>query len=411
MSKPERKLLPLWRNRDYLLLWGGQIVSMTGSQISQLVFPLLILAHTHSPAQAGIAAALQSLPYLVLSLPAGALVDRWDRKRVMIFCNLGRGLCVASVPLALWSGHLTLIHLYLVCLLEGILFVFFDLAEVSSLPQVVAREQLPTASAQNIATMNIASLLGSPLGGALYGISRLLPFLFDALSYFCSVLSLLFIQTAFQQKRTMRAADSLGSEIKEGLKWLWGQPLIRSLALLLGTCNLLTEGLPLIIIILGQQLHASEVELGLLFSAIGLAGVLGTIVAPWLQHRLGFQVMILFALWAEALASALLIVAPNLLLLAIVLAFLFFLFTIFDVLQRSQRMALLPDALQGRVNSVYRLVVLGGRPVSLALTGFLLQYGGTLLTMLLITGGLILLAISATFNPHLRRADADRAIE
>src|SRR5579859_2206674 len=97
MSKAEQERFSLWRNRDYLLLWGGQVISMTGSQVSQLVFPLLILALTHSPAQTGIAAALQSLPYLILSLPAGALVDRWNRKRVMIFCNLRRFLSVASV--------------------------------------------------------------------------------------------------------------------------------------------------------------------------------------------------------------------------------------------------------------------------------------------------------------------------
>src|SRR5579859_4139231 len=147
MSKAEQERFSLWRNRDYLLLWGGQVISMTGSQVSQLVFPLLILALTHSPAQTGIAAALQSLPYLILSLPAGALVDRWNRKRVMIFCNLGRFLNVASVPLALWMGHLTVVQLYLVSLLEGTLFVFFDLAEVSSLPQVIPKQQLPAANA------------------------------------------------------------------------------------------------------------------------------------------------------------------------------------------------------------------------------------------------------------------------
>ncbi|MBO0791875.1 MAG: MFS transporter [Ktedonobacteraceae bacterium] len=402
MSKAEHKHLPLWRNRDYLLLWGGQVVSMTGSQVSQLVFPLLILALTRSPAQTGIAAALQSLPYLVLSLPAGALVDRWNRKRVMIFCNLGRGLCVASVPLALWLGHVTLVQLYLVSLLEGILFVFFDLAEVSSLPQVVSKQQLPAASAQNIAGLNLATLLGSPLGGWLYGVGRLFPFLADALSYLCSVLSLLFIRTPFQQERTI-PAHALSTEVKEGLKWLWEQRLVRSLALLLFGCNLMTEGLPLIAIVLGQRLHASAVDLGLLFSGTGLAGVLGALAAPLLRRRWSFFAIVISTLWAEALLPLALILAPNVLLLGIVFALFFFLFPIFDVLQRSQRMALLPDTLQGRVNSVYRLFGLGSRPVSMALTGLLLQNGGTTLTILLMAGGLMLNALSATLNPHLRR--------
>src|SRR5215469_15022979 len=91
----------LWRNRDYLLLWGGQGISLIGTQVSQLGFPLLILALTHAPLQAGIAGALRALPYLALSLPAGALVDRWDRKRVMILCDSGRALALGSIPLAL----------------------------------------------------------------------------------------------------------------------------------------------------------------------------------------------------------------------------------------------------------------------------------------------------------------------
>ena len=410
MSNAGPKPLPLWRNRDYLLLWGGQVVSLTGSQVSQLAFPLLILALTHSPAQTGIAAALQSLPYLVLSLPAGALVDRWNRKLVMIFCNLGRGLCIASVPLALWLSHLTLAQLYLVSLLEGILFVFFDLAEVSSLPQVISKQQLPAASAQNIAAFNLAVLLGSPLGGLLYGVGRLFPFLADALSYLCSILSLLFIQTTFQQERNI-PIHSLNAEIKEGLKWLWEQRLVRSLGLLLFGCNLMTEGLPLIAIVLGQRLHASAVDLGLLFSGTGLAGVLGALAAPLLRRRWSFFAIVISTLWAEALLPLFLILAQGPLLLGIVLALFFFLFPIFDVLQRSQRMALLPDPLQGRVNSVYRLLGLGSRPVSMALTGLLLQSGGTTLTILLMAGGLMLNALSATLNPHLRGIGAKKAFE
>lgn len=397
--------LPLWRHRDYLLLWGGQVVSQVGSQVSQLAFPLLILALTHSPAQAGIAAALRTLPYLVLSLPAGALVDRWNRKLVMILCDVARFLCMASIPLALFLGHLSLLQLYVVSLLEGTFFVFFDLAEVASLPQVVSKGQLATASAQNIATYNIAMLLGSPLGGLLFSLGRLFPFLADAISYFCSVLSLLFIRTSFQQERT-RVARDLRVEIKEGLKWLWEQRLVRSLALLLCGFNLATGGITLITIVLGQHLRASSVQLGVLFAVAGIAGVLGSLIAPLLRRRLSFFVIALMTLWAQALLSLLLLLAPNLLVLGTILALLFFLFPIFDVLQRSHRMALIPDGLQGRINSVYRLIVFSSNPVSLALTGFLLQNVGTTFTILLVTGGLTLVALAATLNPYMRRVDA-----
>src|SRR5215469_14151737 len=112
---------PLWHNRDYLLLWSGQLLSNIGTQISQLAFPLLVLALTFSPAQAGIVAALRSLPFAVLCLPAGALVDRWDRRKVMLLCDTGRALALGSIPVALWAGHLSFLQLGLVALIEGTL--------------------------------------------------------------------------------------------------------------------------------------------------------------------------------------------------------------------------------------------------------------------------------------------------
>lgn len=91
----------LWRNPDYVLLWAGQTISTAGSNMTGLAFPLLVLALTHSPAQAGIVEALAAVPYVVLSLPAGALVDRWNRKRTMIVCDLGRAVALGSIPLAM----------------------------------------------------------------------------------------------------------------------------------------------------------------------------------------------------------------------------------------------------------------------------------------------------------------------
>src|SRR5450432_2324152 len=123
-SQAQPPVRSLWRNRDYMLLWTGQLVSSVGSQVSQLAFPLLILALTHSPAQAGLAGALRALPYLIFSLPAGALIDRWDRKRVMILSDIVRGLALGSIPLAFALGNLTILQLYIVSTIEGTFFVF-----------------------------------------------------------------------------------------------------------------------------------------------------------------------------------------------------------------------------------------------------------------------------------------------
>src|SRR5579883_3054515 len=148
-AQREGRAPSLWRNRDFMLLWSGQLISSIGSQVSQLAFPLLVLAITRSPAQAGIAGALRGLPFAILCLPAGALVDRWDRRRVMLLCDSGRAIALGSIPLAFWLNRLSFIQLCLVALIEGTLFTFFSLAEAACLPRVVSKEQLPSATAQN----------------------------------------------------------------------------------------------------------------------------------------------------------------------------------------------------------------------------------------------------------------------
>ncbi|HEU5229482.1 MAG TPA: MFS transporter, partial [Ktedonobacteraceae bacterium] len=146
------KTISLWRNRDYLLLWGGQLISTAGSGISQIAFPLLVLAVTNSPVQAGLVGALRSLTYILFILPAGALLDRWDRKRVMIYCDIGRAFSLAGIPIAIMLGHLSIVLIDLVTVVSGTLEVFFDIAELACLPQVVTKEQLPEALGRTQAT-------------------------------------------------------------------------------------------------------------------------------------------------------------------------------------------------------------------------------------------------------------------
>src|SRR5499426_1165127 len=139
---------PLGRNRDFLLLWSGHLVSTAGTQVTDLALPLLVLALTNSPIQTGIVAACGAVPRFLLALPAGVLVDRLDRKRVMIACDVLRALALTSIPLALLLGRLSMLQLYIVSFILGTGSIFFFLARVSALPRVVAREQLPAAVAR-----------------------------------------------------------------------------------------------------------------------------------------------------------------------------------------------------------------------------------------------------------------------
>ncbi|HKS71390.1 MAG TPA: MFS transporter, partial [Ktedonobacterales bacterium] len=277
-DRREAGLRALWRNASYLLLWAGQAVSSVGTQLSQIAYPLLVLALTGSAAQAGFLGAARTFPYLLLGLPAGALVDRWNRKRLMMLCDAGRALLLGSIPLALLLGRLTLAQLYVVAVAEGALNVFFNLANTAALTRVVTKAQLPIALAQDEVTLSAGFTAGPALGGALFSLGRALPFLADAISYAISVGSLLFIKTPFQGERSS-ARRKLRAEIGEGLRWLWSQPLIRFMAFLTGGLNF-TSGLTLIIIVIAQRQHATSFLIGLVFAIGSIGGVVGSVIGP-----------------------------------------------------------------------------------------------------------------------------------
>jgi MFS family permease len=393
----------IWRNRNYLLLWGGQIVSSIGTQVSDLAYPLLVLVLTNSPAQAGFVGAVGMLPYLVFSLPAGALVDRWDRKRVMILCDMGRAVCLGSIPLAFAIGRLTLAQLYIVSLIEGTLFVFFNLAEVACLPRVVRKEHLPTVAAQTEFTNSLSFLLGRSLGGILYSLGQLLPFLTDAISYLVSVISLYFLNVPLQEKREV-PPRALRVEIWEGLHWLWRQPLLCFIALLGSAVHIFGGGMVLLVIVQAQQQHASPFIIGLILGVGGIGTMLGAFLGGLLQKRFSFARLTMLTQWLSALFFPMYIFAPNESWLAVVVAVLSAVMTIYGVIQFSYRLTLIPDEMQGRVNSVFRLVLFAGDPIGLALTGALLQVIGVVPTVWCYTVALVILAVVSMLNRSLRAA-------
>lgn len=393
----------LWHNRDYLVLWAGQAVSTIGTQVSRLAVPLLVLTLTGSPAQAGLATAVAVLPYLVLSLLAGALVDRWNRKRVMILCDSGRALAAGSIPVAAFSDHLSLVQLYIVVLIEGTLNVFFDLAETAAVPRVVGKGQLPAAMSQNGATNSACSLLGQPLGGLLYQVGHTVPFLVDAVSYVVSVVSLFFIRAELQGERDVVVPD-LRREIMEGLTWLWRQPLIRFMAFLSAGAWIPLYGNYLLVIVLARHLHASPATIGFIFAANGVGGILGSLVGGALGRRFGFGPVVIVSVWIWVLLWPLYAIAPNPVVLGAITGSIFLVFSIYNVVQMSYRLLLIPDLLQGRVNSAFRLIAFTGMPVGTALTGGLLQAIGTTRTVLLLFVWLLVLAIWTSLNRHVHHA-------
>ena len=394
----------LLQNRDFMLLWGGQVVSTLGSMASHVIFPLLILALTDSPAAAGIAGALRFVPYLVLSLPVGALIDRWDRKRVMVASDLGRALAVGSIPVAMGLDALTLAHIYVVCFVEGSLFVFFNIAEVAALPRVVPRAQLPEATAYNEAGFGVAHIVGPSLGTVLYQtFGRAVPFIADALSYLVSLASLLAIKAQFQREAPVARRDLRG-EIAEGLRWLWGKPLIRYMAFLTGGINLVNAAMPLVVIVLAKDLGAGDAQIGIIFSIAGAGAIIGSLVGGRIQRRFTFGQVIAATLWIAAFAFLLFAGAPGYVALGVLAAAFSFVGPVYNVVQFSYRVALIPDELQGRVNSTFRLLAFGFMPLGAALSGIVIERFGVRPAIVLLAAVLFALAVLTSLNRHVREA-------
>lgn len=393
----------LRRNRNFLLLFSGQLVSAIGSQVSQLAFPLLILAVTGSPAQAGFLGAMRGLAYVLFGLPAGAYVDRWDRKKVMILSDTGRALALGSIPVALTLGRLTLVQLYVVTFVEGMLFIFFGLSETACLKRIVRKEQLAGAVSINEATYSISGLLGPSVGGALYSIGRGFPFVADAVSYALSAISIFFIKMEFQEECT-QAQRHIREEIKEGLRWLWHLPTIRFLCWVNGGVNLLYGGWTLLLISLAQRHGASSVAIGLIFATGGVGTLLGTAFAAPVQHRFTVGRIMVWISWLFVITWVPYAWAPNVLWIGIVNAVGFLFVPIYVTTHFSYRLVLIPDALQGRVNSAFRLVTFGAQMLGFALMGVLLQQFGPITTVYIGAVPAVLLAVLTTINPQVRHA-------
>lgn len=398
-------LRSLFFNRDYMLLWSGQVISTLGSGMSGFVLPLLILAITNSPAAAGFAGALFFVPYVIFSLPVGALMDRWDRKRVMIICDTVRAINIATIPLALYFNGLTVWQLYVNSFIEGSCFVFFNIAETAALPRVVDKRQLPAATAQNEAAFGIVGLISPAVGGFFYqSVSRVFPFIFDAISYSASVIGLSLIRTRFQEERKAGEQRNLSTEIKEGLAWLWSHALIRTIAFLTGGSNFVNASNGLIIILLAKRLGANEGGIGLIFSVASVGGIVGAVLGGFIQKRFRFGQVIGGTIWVQAIMFPLLLLAPHPILIGVVAALMFMVSPIYNITQFSYRMALIPDRLQGRVNSSIRLIAWGSQPFGAAIGGVMLEQAGVEVTVAILSACLFLAAIVAVTNHEIRHA-------
>jgi MFS family permease len=376
MAEPARR--SLWHHPDFLRLWGGETVSLLGSQVSVLAIPLAAISILHASNFAvGLLASAATVPFLLVGLPAGVWVDRWPRRPVLIAGDVGRALALGSVPLAYGLGWLTIWQLYLVALVTGVLTVFFDVAYQSYLPALVGRAQLIDGNAK-LEISQSAALIGGP--GLAGGLIRLLgapaAVVVDGCSFLVSAIAVRSI--AAPETRPEAAAGAgrpMGADIREGLRYVLGDPVLRRFAGATATSNLFSSMFQTVLLLyMVHRLGYGAGTIGLVFLLGNIGFLLGALLASPLGRRFGIGPVCGAALMASGAGSLLAPLAGPAGGFALLVASLFVISAtgpIYNVNQVSFRQALCPERLLGRMNATMRFLVWGTLPVGAFLAGVL----------------------------------------
>lgn len=395
----------LFRNRDFSLLLSGQLVSAIGNQAQFLALPLIVLTLTGSATQAGFILGLGTLSFLAFGLIAGALVDRWDRKATMIWCELGRAVLTAGVVVALWLNRLTLPQLYATAVLTGILATVFQVANTAALPNVVGAGQLSAALGYSQSVAGAVGIFGASLAGVLYAFGRIVPFAVDAVSFAVSAASLRLMRARFQQgAQAARTKARLTAEIREGLGWLWHQPVIRFLTLVSAADKVRYGAGYLLIITLARQLGASALWIGVIFSGGAVGAMAGALISDRATRRFPLGRIAVVMLWLEALMFPLYALAPDPLVLAAVAAAESLVAPVYTVAMTTHQLAITPDELRGRATSAVSTLTTGALSVGTLAGGVLIAALGAKPLVWLCGAWLLTLAVLTTANRAVRQA-------
>lgn len=389
---PPSEPTPLGRNRDFLILWLGQAVSALGSSMSALVFPLVGYSITGSAGEAGLATAAVLSGRVVARLPAGALVDRWPRGRVLWLANLSGAACYGSLAAAGFAHHLTIEHLVVVGFLGGVADSFFAPASSAAIRSVVPAVQLPVAYTRLAAREHAADLVGPPLGGALLSLGRGLPFLVDSITYAFSAVSMIWVRHPLPAPLPEGTRASMRVDVTEGLGFVWRHAVTRAI-LTWGAAVNFSVMLALVTVTLRLvRAGVHPAAIGLVDSIAAASGLVGAVVAPLIIARMRTGVTAIvtgLVLPAVVLPMAWTTSVP---IIGALLAVGIFLLPTNNSGISAYLVTIVPDRLQGRVNAAGGFVAEGVMPLAPALAGLLVgRVGGETATIV----GAVLLTASA----------------
>lgn len=368
----------LWRNRDFLKLWGGETVSLFGSHITNLALPLAAaLTLNASPAQMGVLNALRYLPFLLITLFAGVWVDRHRRRPILVAADIGRALLMGLIPLLALAGVLAMEHLYAIVFAAGALTVFFDLAYGAYLPSLVERANLVGANSRLQASASAAEVGGPGLAGILTQlVSAPFAILLDALSFVVSALSLWLIRKPEDRPARPDERRDLAREIREGLRVTFGNRYLRAIAGEAATYNLFNTAMDTVFVLYAtRRLGIGPGMLGLIVATGSAGALVGAALAGPLGRRLGSGPTILLGMIVGCAAPLLipLVVDASPVGLGMLVAAYFvggMAVAVTNVHVVSLRQTITPDHLLGRMTASYRTVIYGTLPIGAMIGGY-----------------------------------------
>ncbi|MFY1633699.1 MFS transporter [Solwaraspora sp. WMMB335] len=359
----------------YWRLWWANTINSVGDGAFVAALPLLAVSVTTDPRDISAIATATYLPWLLLSLPVGVIVDRYDRATLMWRCQAFQGVVVAGVALAAATGHTSIPLLLAASFLLGSAQVVITNAAQSVLPQLVPAPLLQRANANQYVVQTLGqSMLGPPLGSLLFVVAAALPFGLDAASF---ALSAFLLFTLPRIEKGSRRESSMRAEMTEGLLWLKRHRLLRTLAFMLGMNTFCHQmGFATLVLFATQTLHLSYRDYGLMLVGVGVGSIIGGFVNSRIARWLGPLPALLLSYAANAVIYIAMGLAPNGGALTILLGACGLVVTVTSIVTVSLRQQMVPDRLLGRVNSVYRMIGWGLMPVGSLLGGLIAQHFG-----------------------------------
>ena len=394
--------VPLWRNRDFMLLQAGHLLSSLGGQLTTLAFPLLVLAVTDSPAKVGLVTFVSFLPYPLFTVLAGVAADRWNRKWLMIGADMVGLVSVGALAAAIAFDRLEFWQIVVVAFVKSSAGTMLFAAQAGVLRAVVPTRQLPDAVSAEVARVAAVRLAGPPLGGVLFALGRTVPFVVDAISYACSTVALLLMRTPFQEVREVDTA-TLRAQIVEGFRFLWSHPFLRTCALLFGFGNFIFPGVLVVIVVVGKAQGLSSGEIGALTAVFGAALLVGSALSPLFRRVFAVRRILLLELWTWT-GSALFVIWPNVYVLAASTIPQALTIPSTDSVVVGYRTAMTPDRLIGRVNGAAANISLAVSPLGPLAAGLLLSAVSARATVAVFAAAGLVLALWGTLSPSIRKA-------